>query len=106
MACLRWIYYLIGHSPEVYSASSTVGHSHSLLVVCHAIILVILLATQLWNPSSNFSISPIATQLTLPYNNTDYTTSLYIISCARIDSLIFVTNLSTIYHRRRTFQIL
>ena len=104
VACLCWVYTLIGHIPEVSSASTTRGHSHSPPVVCCTVIPMILLATQLWNPSINFSISPFATKLLLPYNITDCTTALYSIPSARTFAPVFITTFPANYHRRRTFQ--
>ena len=104
VTCLRWIHSLIGHSPTVSRASTTGGHSHFPLSVRRAVIPAKLLATQWRNPSSTFSMAPVTTQLSIPYNNTDYTTDLYNIPLARTVAPVFVTTFPTIAHRRRNFQ--
>ena len=71
VSCLFYIYSLIVHIPAVSSASDIGGHSQSLLVICCAVIPVIILAAQLWKPYITFSMSPITTQLSLLYSNTN-----------------------------------
>ena len=67
LAFLRCIYYLIGQSLAVSSASGTVGNSHSPPIIFCAVIPTIHLAAQWCNTSSTFSVLPITTQLLLPY---------------------------------------
>ena len=103
VACLRWQHFLIVHIPVVSSSSAIGGQYHSTLAVCHAVIPVITLATLWWNTYITFSTAPVITQISLPYNITDWTTALYIISRARYVAPVFATTFTTIAHRCRSF---
>ena len=65
------------------------------LVRC-TVIPVILLSTPRWNTSITLRISPITTQLSLPYNNTNCTTALHRIPRSHTIAPVFNTTLPTI----------
>ena len=103
--CLCCIYYLIGHIPAFYRASDTGGHSHFPLIVRRIVIPVIIFATQWWNPSGTFSMDPVTTQISLPYNNTNCKTDLYITPPhAHTVAPVFIITLRTIYQRCRAWR--
>ena len=79
VACNLLMYSLIGWSPTSSIDATTGGNYHSLSSPCVAIIPVILLDARLRNPSRIFSIPPVTTLLSLPYNITNCSTALYII---------------------------
>ena len=97
LTCLIWTYSLIGHIPQVFRASSTRGHSESHFILLPTVTPTILLATRLWNTFSASIMAPVTTQILIPYYNTNLTTALYSIPCARTTNPVFFT---TIAHHR------
>ena len=102
--CLRYIYSLIFHSPVDSRASATGGPSHSPLVVRQVDILIIILATWWWNPSSTLSMDIIINQFSLLYNKTNCKTTWYRIPYVRTFDPVFNTTLPTITYRRCAFR--
>ena len=73
VACCLWMYCLIGQRPMDPSASATGGYYHSPFSVRRSVITVICRSAQWWKPSNNFSITPVTTQLFLPYSSNVWT---------------------------------
>ena len=72
------------------------GYSHSPPAPRFAVILVIRRSVWWWNPSRTLIISPITTQISIPYNITDCATAFYIASRACTVAPVFSSNLTTI----------
>ena len=79
VACRLLMYSIMGCSPADSSAATTRVYYHSPPAPRVSVIPVIRLAARWWNPSSNFSIDPVTTQLSLTYSSTAWSTALYII---------------------------
>ena len=76
VACLRWMYSLIGQNPVVSSVLATEGNSHSPTVVCQGVFPAIVMTAWWWNHSINFKMSPFTTKIFIPYSSTVWTTDL------------------------------
>ena len=63
VSCHLLMYSLMGFGPADSTDTSTGRYYHSLTAPHVAFIPMICLASRLWNPSKNFSISPVTTQL-------------------------------------------
>ena len=60
-------------------------------------------AAQWWNSSRTLIISPVTTQILLPYNRTDCATALYIYTWDRTFAPVVSSIFATITHRLRDF---
>ena len=98
LACCLWVYSFIFHRPAASIASAIRGYSHSPSFALQSTIPAILRADLWLNPSSTFSVSPITTELSLPYGSKVYATALYIIPWDRIIYPVFVSALDIIPH--------
>ena len=93
------MYTPMGWRPTAFIASTTKGYYHSLPARRFSVSPVIRRAAHWWNPSSTLSISPITTQILLPYKSTNYATTLYIDTRARTVAPALSSTLATIPHR-------
>ena len=97
------IYSVMGCISVASSAVTTGGYYHYYPIPHVAIIPVIRLYTQWWNPSRTFSILPVDTQISLPYSSTNQSTALYIIPRDWIITSVFANTLAIIPHRLFNF---
>ena len=70
------MYTPIGWNNEAYITSTAEGYSHSPPAPRFAVIPVIRCAVRWWNLSRTLSISPINTQILIPYKSTDCSATL------------------------------
>ena len=96
--CRLLIYFPMGRIPVDYISSTTGGYSRSPPDPCLSVSPVICRVAWWWNPSRTLSISPATSQLSLPYNITDYATAFFISPWDRTVAPIFSWTISTIPH--------
>ena len=96
----------IGHIPAASIASATGECSHSLSSDLQYLIPAIRQEDMWGNPSSKFNVSPVITQLSLPYISTVCATGLYRIPLACTIASVFVGTLDITPHRCRAFCML
>ena len=78
VACCLLVYTPMGWIPTASIASTTEWYCQSTPAQCFTVISVIYRVAQWWNPYRTLSVSPVTTQLLLPYMSTNYATALYI----------------------------
>ena len=99
VVCLLFPYTLIGWSPVESIVSSTAGYAHSPLAPRFAVIPMIHCTARWWYTIRNLSISPVTTELSLPYSNTNFSPALYISPRDRTVAPIISRTLDIIPHR-------
>ena len=99
VACCLQMYTPMGWIPSASIVSTIEGYSHSPPALRFSIILVIYCAARWQNPYRTLSISPVTTQLSLPYKITDCATAFYIAPGARTVATVLSSTLATIPHR-------
>ena len=77
VVCRLLMYTLMDWSPAEYIAFSTAGYSQSPPAPYFAVVLVIRCSSQWWNAGRTLSISPVTTQIFLPYINTYCATAFW-----------------------------
>ena len=93
-SCRLLMYSIMGCSTAASSAATTGVYYQSLPAPHVAVIPVIRLVARCWNPSSTFIISPVTTQLLLPYSSIDWVTALYIIPRSHTFAPVFSNTLA------------
>ena len=99
MVDLRLLMYtLMRLIPAAFIASTNEGYSHSPPALRFPVIHVIHCAAPWWNPATTLRISPVITQLSLPYNSTDSATAFYIAPQAHTVAPVISSTLATMPH--------
>ena len=99
VVCCLLMYTSMEWSPSAFIASTTKGQYQYPFASRLAIIPVICRAAWWWNPPRTSSISPVTSQLLIPYKSTECSTALYIDLRACTVAPVLYSTLANISHR-------